>query len=57
MMNGGHSRHSWPLDKMLPKKESRIKDQTSAQNQVDKKMHKKKQRDFNKKRIKEDVCI
>jgi hypothetical protein len=44
MRNGSHSRHSYPLDKQVPRSELRRMVGHSEAKQVLKKMHKKKQR-------------
>lgn len=59
MKDGGHQRHSFPFDKRVPKMERKHKIQVagtelydgygSETRQVIKKMHKKKQRQHNKK--------
>jgi len=59
MYNGSHSRSSFPLDKMIPKMPKKVKvihddyvtfdGYGSLSRQLEKNMHKKKQRLYNKK--------
>lgn len=63
MFNGGHQRHSYPLDKRVPKMPKKEREMNygysyyigygSGQRQVEKQMHKKKQRQYNASLIKE----
>lgn len=65
MFNGSHSRHSYPLDKRVPKmpKKERLSEYGytcyvgygSGQRQVEKQMHKKKQRQYNASLIREQL--
>jgi hypothetical protein len=53
MFNGSHSRESFPLDKPVPKMRGTF--YNTIVRRLEKKMHKKKQRQYNSKLIKNDI--
>lgn len=54
-MNRSHSRHSFPFDKQLPVSESKGHDNITRR--TIKKLHKKKQRQYNKRLVRDFINI